>query len=372
MSVAGQGLKPWREVLPPHDDVATGNFSASEFAADLHMVAFGGDDGTAGPSTRDPVQFFRRTYLTEGLRDLLDRAVRRMTGDTNASPVINLQTNFGGGKTHSMLALWHLLSGHADRPVARRRCRTSSATACCRPRSTGSPWSATHLSPSGQHQAGRDARRTRCGVSWPGSSAALTAFATVAEADATRTNPGDRAARADRGPFALPDPDRRVGRLRPPARGGATTCRRDVRHPVHLRPVADRGGEVGPRRLAGHLDPGVARSGTGHPGRGIGHRGRRPERPGGAAAAAERGPPGGRPVAAGERPGVLRDRTTAAVPGTQLRRRWPTSRRWPGSSASSTSSTPGSSRARSPRTRSVRAADQGRLPDPPGAVRPAV
>ncbi len=40
-AVAGAGVKPWREVLRPHDDVATGNFSASEFAADLHMVAMG-------------------------------------------------------------------------------------------------------------------------------------------------------------------------------------------------------------------------------------------------------------------------------------------------------------------------------------------
>jgi hypothetical protein len=114
VSVAGQGLKPWREVLVPHDDVATGNFSASEFAADLHMVAFAGNDETLGREYVDPVEFFRRTYLTEGLRELLDRTVRRVGGDTNASPVINLQTNFGGGKTHSLLALYHLLS---DTPI---------------------------------------------------------------------------------------------------------------------------------------------------------------------------------------------------------------------------------------------------------------
>ena len=59
----------------------------------------------------DPVEFFRRTYLTEGLRDLLTWTARRIGGDRNAPPVVNLQTNFGGGKTHSMLALWHLLSG---------------------------------------------------------------------------------------------------------------------------------------------------------------------------------------------------------------------------------------------------------------------
>ncbi|MEI2713686.1 MAG: Swt1 family HEPN domain-containing protein [Nocardioides sp.] len=102
------GLRPWREVLRPHDDVATGNFHASEFAADLYKVA----TGTEGDADyADPVEFFRRTYLTEGLRDLIGRAVRRLSGDANAAPVINLQTNFGGGKTHSMLALWHVAAG---------------------------------------------------------------------------------------------------------------------------------------------------------------------------------------------------------------------------------------------------------------------
>ena len=102
------GLQAWRDVLPPHEDVATGNFAASEFAADLYKVAFGGEHD-AGYS--DAVEFFRRTYLTEGLSDLLGRAVRRLSGDDNAPPVINLQTNFGGGKTHSMLALWHVAAG---------------------------------------------------------------------------------------------------------------------------------------------------------------------------------------------------------------------------------------------------------------------
>src|SRR4051794_40691173 len=102
------GLRPWREVLAPHDDVATGNFQAAEFAADLYKVAATDD---AGKDYAEPVQFFARTYLTEGLQDLVERAVRRLAGDQNASPVVNLQTNFGGGKTHSMLALWHLASG---------------------------------------------------------------------------------------------------------------------------------------------------------------------------------------------------------------------------------------------------------------------
>ena len=104
----GGGLKPWREVIHPHDDVARGEFTASEFAADLHLVHTG---QATSPEYGDPGEFFTRTYLTEGLRDLLSRALRRMSGDGNASPVVNLQTNFGGGKTHSMLALYHLFSG---------------------------------------------------------------------------------------------------------------------------------------------------------------------------------------------------------------------------------------------------------------------
>ena len=104
----GSGLRPWREVIRPHDDVARGAFTASEFAADLHLVHTG---QATSPEYGDPVEFFTRTYLTEGLRDLLSQALRRLNGEAGASPVVNLRTNFGGGKTHSMLALYHLFSG---------------------------------------------------------------------------------------------------------------------------------------------------------------------------------------------------------------------------------------------------------------------
>ena len=55
----------------------------------------------------DPVEFFRRTYLTDSLRGMLAGAAQRLAG-TGGDPVVQLQTNFGGGKTHSMLALYHL------------------------------------------------------------------------------------------------------------------------------------------------------------------------------------------------------------------------------------------------------------------------
>ncbi|MBH0116998.1 DUF499 domain-containing protein [Salinibacterium sp. NG253] len=97
----------WRDVLEPHPDVAAGDFVSAEFAADLYQVA----NGHAGADYADPIEFFRRTYLTEGIQTLLKHVARRVAGDTNAEPIINLQTTFGGGKTHAMLAAWHLFSG---------------------------------------------------------------------------------------------------------------------------------------------------------------------------------------------------------------------------------------------------------------------
>lgn len=102
------GLRPWRDVIAPHDDVATGRFAVAEFAADLELVRRG--EGT--PEYKDPRLFFERTYLTAGLRELLTLGVRRVAG-LGGQPVINCQTNFGGGKTHSLIALYHLLSGVA-------------------------------------------------------------------------------------------------------------------------------------------------------------------------------------------------------------------------------------------------------------------
>src|SRR5205807_4552894 len=100
------GLKPWREVIFPHDDVARGRFALAEFAADLYQV----QQGQGAAEYSDPVEFFRRTFLTDGLRMLLSDAVKRLSG-SGGVPVVDLQTNFGGGKTHSQIALHHLFGG---------------------------------------------------------------------------------------------------------------------------------------------------------------------------------------------------------------------------------------------------------------------
>ena len=107
-SAAAAHLKPWREVVTPHPDVASGRYQQAEFAADLWQVHL--DEGSA--EYKNPVEFFRRTYLTDTLKHLLAGAVRRLSGG-KGDPVVALQTNFGGGKTHSMLALYHLFSGIA-------------------------------------------------------------------------------------------------------------------------------------------------------------------------------------------------------------------------------------------------------------------
>lgn len=102
------GLHPWRDVITPHPDVATGQYKNAEFAADLAQVARG-----EGPiEYRDPVEFFARTYITVGMKGLLIEAIKRVIGK-DGEPVIQLKTAFGGGKTHSMLALYHLLRGRA-------------------------------------------------------------------------------------------------------------------------------------------------------------------------------------------------------------------------------------------------------------------
>lgn len=103
------GLPSWREVIQPHPDVAKGQYKNAEFAADLAQVA----RGEGAFEYYDAVEFFARTYVTEGMTGLLEQALRRVSGK-DGEPVIQLKTAFGGGKTHSMLALYHLLRGRVS------------------------------------------------------------------------------------------------------------------------------------------------------------------------------------------------------------------------------------------------------------------
>ena len=101
--LAAGSLRPWREVCQPHPDVLSARFSDAEFAANLALV----DQGVGSEEYVDPAAFFRITYATEGLTRVLTSTLERLAR-RGGDPVIGLQTNFGGGKTHTMLALHHL------------------------------------------------------------------------------------------------------------------------------------------------------------------------------------------------------------------------------------------------------------------------
>ena len=98
-------LTPWRDVIRPNNDVALGTFEAAEFAADLQQVHDGRADATG---YGNPVGFFNQTYITPGIRKLLVNTLRRLGGN-GGDPVIQTKTGFGGGKTHSLIALYHLV-----------------------------------------------------------------------------------------------------------------------------------------------------------------------------------------------------------------------------------------------------------------------
>ncbi len=100
-------LTPWRDVILPNNDVIEGTFRKSEFAADLQEV-FEGRAKTAEYGETEI--FFNQTYITPGLRQLLVNTLKRLAGK-DGDPVIQLKTGFGGGKTHSLIALYHLITG---------------------------------------------------------------------------------------------------------------------------------------------------------------------------------------------------------------------------------------------------------------------
>ena len=104
--ISGSTLPSWREIIEPHPDVAQGRYLNAEFAADLSQVA----RGEGAFEYRDPVEFFARTYVTEGMKGLLVQALKRFSA-LNGEPVLQLKTAFGGGKTHSLLALYHMSRG---------------------------------------------------------------------------------------------------------------------------------------------------------------------------------------------------------------------------------------------------------------------
>ncbi len=178
-------LKPWREIAVPHPDVLEGTFQQSEFAADITAV----HTGKAAREYQDAAAFFERTFITEGMRLLLTTVAQRLNG-RGGDPVIQLQTAFGGGKTHTMLAVYHLarrqcaLNDLAGIPALIDRAglmdvpQASVAVLDGHAHSPGQPW-----------QHGQQSVCTLWGeLAWQ--LGGVEGFALVREADATGTSPG--------------------------------------------------------------------------------------------------------------------------------------------------------------------------------------
>lgn len=98
-------MQPWWQVAIPHKDIREGRFDESVFAADLGSVL----RGTGPVDYTDAETFFNRTYLTQGLAWVLRTVLERLTGRDGNGLVIQLQTPFGGGKTHTLVAIYHLI-----------------------------------------------------------------------------------------------------------------------------------------------------------------------------------------------------------------------------------------------------------------------
>lgn len=178
-------LKPWRQIAVPHEDVLQGTFQQAEFAADISRV----HAGTASAEYQDPALFFRRTFITEGMRLLLDSVVKRLAGK-GGDPVIQLQTAFGGGKTHTMLAVYHLAKGDvavAELPGVPAILDSAGVTDL--PRARIAVLDGIKSSPNQPVKRGGKPVRTLWGdLAWQLGGA--DGYALVADADASGTSPG--------------------------------------------------------------------------------------------------------------------------------------------------------------------------------------
>src|SRR5258708_16985405 len=104
-------MEPWYKVVLPRQELREGrSLDPSEFAVHLEQVV-------AGNAPRDyvePTKFFARNYFSKALEDHCGMVLRRLNGETaNTAPVLSLITQFGGGKTHTLTALYHLCNSGA-------------------------------------------------------------------------------------------------------------------------------------------------------------------------------------------------------------------------------------------------------------------
>jgi hypothetical protein len=104
--------KPWHHIVQVRDDVKTGDLSLSIFAANLYDVAM---QHGHRPIYEQPEQFFALTYPTYNLRELAKDVITRLAGQSDKA-VRQLELTYGGGKTHTLITLYHLVNNPAHLP----------------------------------------------------------------------------------------------------------------------------------------------------------------------------------------------------------------------------------------------------------------
>lgn len=97
-------IPAWFTNVYPHYDIRNGALDESVFAANLSEVAL----GIGQEVYSNPTMFFEKTYVTAGLRDIANRVIRALNGEESENRVVSLQTGFGGGKTHTLISLFHI------------------------------------------------------------------------------------------------------------------------------------------------------------------------------------------------------------------------------------------------------------------------
>ncbi len=180
-------LQPWWQAVTPHEDIREGRVNEALFDARLGRAALG--EGSV--EYRDTRVFFQKTCFTDGLNDLLTQVLRRVAGEGDQNGVLWLQTGFGGGKSHSELAAYHLLKRPEEAmsvPEVSELVRKAGLERP--PRARVAVISGTSLNPLGRTSSDDIRIRTLWGeVAYQLGGAE--AYAVVAENDARLLSPGD-------------------------------------------------------------------------------------------------------------------------------------------------------------------------------------
>jgi len=111
MTASARQLRPWTDVVRPHPDVASGDLAMGTYAANLAAVAY--ETGNAPSVYSDAREFYASTFLTPAMRRLLRDVLGVLDGEAG-DRALQLRTPFGGGKTHTLLALLHLARARTE------------------------------------------------------------------------------------------------------------------------------------------------------------------------------------------------------------------------------------------------------------------